>query len=147
MGGLHFQIYRLHLVCETAAPQADDVLACPADVSRRLQPLFEGVDREHFIVLALDTRNRPIGANTVSIGSLSTSLVHCREVFKFAILANAASIILAHNHPSGDVSPSQDDIDLTHRLVKAGEIIGIDVIDHIVIAQCDFRSLKEQGVM
>jgi len=98
-------------------------------------------------VLALDARNRPIGANTVSIGSVSASLVHPREVFKFAILANASSLILAHNHPSGDVSPSRDDIELTRRLVEGGTLIGIDVLDHLVLSDGDFLSLKEKGLM
>ena len=82
-------------------------------MSRLLSPLLTGLDREHFLVLALDARNRPIGAHTVSVGSLSAAIVHPREVFKFAILANAAAVILAHNHPSGDCAPSRDDVE-TH---------------------------------
>ena len=98
-------------------------------------------------MLALDARNRPIGANTVSMGSLSASIVHPREVFKFAILANASSLILAHNHPSEDRSPSSDDIALTRRLVQAGELLGIEVLDHVVMGGQDFLSFKEQGLM
>ena len=152
MHTLDFQTYRLQLVRETAAAdvqtvQTGDTLDCPSTVSRLLQPLFESLDREHFVVLALDARNRPIGCNTVSIGTLSASLVHPREVFKFAILANAAAVILAHNHPSGEVSPSKDDIDLTRRLVQVGEVVGIEVLDHVVLGGQDFCSLKEQGVM
>ena len=149
MDALHFQTYRLQLVRETAleAPPAGPVLDSPSTVSQQLIPLFEGLDREHFVVLALDTRNRPIGANTVSVGTLSASLVHPREVFKFAILANAAAVILAHNHPSGEVAPSKDDIEMTQRLVKAGEILGIDILDHLVLGGEDFCSLKERGLM
>ncbi len=149
MTSLHFQTYRLQLVREapTEAPQAEAVLDCPIAVARQLQPLFGGLDREHFVVLALDARNRPIGCNTVSVGTLSASLVHPREVFKFAILANAAAVILAHNHPSGDVDPSKDDLELTRRLVRAGEVMGIDVLDHLVMAGQDYLSLKERGLM
>jgi len=143
MTSLHFQTYRLQLVRETPAEdQTASILNGPAAVSRQLLPLLDGLDREHFVVLALDARNRPIGANTVSIGSLSASLVHPREIFKFAILANASSIILAHNHPSGDTAPSRDDIELTRRLVDAGTLIGIEVLDHLVIGGEAFSSLN-----
>ena len=149
MTALDFQTYRLQLVRETPTedPQNGPVLDCPSTVSKQLLPLFEGLDREHFVVLALDSRNRPIGANTVSIGTLSASLVHCREVYKFAILANAAAVILAHNHPSGETSPNRDDIELTQRLVQAGQILGIEVLDHVIVGGQAFCSLKEQGVM
>lgn len=103
--------------------------------------------KEHFICLYLNARNQIIHKETVSIGSLSASIVHPREVFLVAITHSAASIILAHNHPSGDVSPSQDDIDLTHRLVRAGEIMGIEILDHIIVASTDFVSLKSRGVI
>ena len=83
----------------------------------------------------------------VSIGSLSSSIVHPREVFQTAVSESAASVALAHNHPSGDVSPSQDDIELTRRLVQAGEIMGIDVLDHLIISDDDFLSLKERGLI
>ena len=149
MTTLHFQTYRLQLVREepSEASPTDPIFDSPSTVSQQLLPLFDGLDREHFVVLALDARNRPIGCNTVSVGSLSASIVHPREVFKFAILANATAVILAHNHPSGEVSPSKDDIELTQRLVQAGQIMGIDVLDHLVIGGQTFCSLKEQGVM
>ena len=108
---LQFQHYRLQLVREgatepTLGADLSEILDSPAVVSRLLLPLLDGLDREHFVVLALDARNRPIGAHTVSVGSLSAAIVHPREVFKFAILANAAAVILAHNHPSGDTAPT-----------------------------------------
>ena len=149
---LQFQHYRLQLVREgtAEAPTAADlsqVLDSPAVVSQLLSPLLDGLDREHFVVLALDARNRPIGAHTVSVGSLSAAIVHPREVFKFAILANAAAVILAHNHPSGDCAPSTDDVELTKRLVGAGELLGIAVLDHVVVAEGGFISLREAGLM
>ena len=103
--------------------------------------------KEHFICLYLNARNQIIHKETVSIGSLSVSIVHPREVFLAAITHSASSIILAHNHPSGDVSPSRDDIDLTHRLMQVGDIMGIEVLDHIIVASGDFVSLKSSGVI
>ena len=107
---------------------------------------MQGLDREHFVVLLLDIKNKVIGINTVSIGNLDSSIAHPREVFKPAILSNAGSILLAHNHPSGDPTPSREDIEITHRLVNAGNILGINVLDHIIIGD-GYRSLKEAGHM
>ena len=146
MTSLDFQTYRLQLVREGPPPESPAICS-PADVLQHVQPLFAGLDREHFVVLALDGRNQIVGANTASIGTLSASLVHPREVFKFAILANTGSIILAHNHPSGNTSPSEDDIQLTRRLRDAGDILGIEILDHLIITESDFVSLKEQGLI
>ena len=103
--------------------------------------------KEFFVCLYLNARNQVIHKEVISIGSLSASIVHPREVFRVGVEHCAASIILAHNHPSGDVSPSKDDIDLTHRLREAGLIMGIEVLDHIIIASGDFVSLKETGII
>ena len=103
--------------------------------------------KEYFVCLYLNARNQVIHKEVISIGSLSASIVHPREVFQVGVYHSAASIILAHNHPSGDVSPSKDDIDLTHRLREAGLIMGIEVLDHIIIAAGDFVSLKESGIV
>lgn len=98
--------------------------------------------------MMLDTRNSVIGLNTVTIGILDSSLVHPREVFKPAILSNAASIVLAHNHPSGDPMPSQEDRRATERIVQAGKILGIEVLDHIIIGDLDrFSSLNDNRMM
>jgi DNA repair protein RadC len=97
--------------------------------------------------LLLDIKNKVIGINTVSIGNLNSSIVHPREVFKPAILSNAASILLAHNHPSGDPEPSREDVAITTRLVEAGKILGIDVIDHLILGDGCYHSLKEAGHM
>jgi DNA repair protein RadC len=103
--------------------------------------------KEHFLCLYLNARNHVIHKEIISIGSLSASIVHPREVLFPAIKYCAASIVLSHNHPSGNPEPSQDDIELTHRLIKAGEIMGLDVIDHIIVCENDFASLKEKGLM
>jgi len=125
-----------------------DPITDPAALVESVSPLFEGADREIFVAVALDARNRPIGSNIVSTGTLTASLVHPREIYKFAILSGAASICLAHNHPSGDPSPSREDGDLTRRLAQAGELVGIEVIDHVIVALGgEWVSLKERGVM
>ena len=118
----------------------------PGDANAVMQSYLSGADREHFAVILLNRKNGIIGINTVSIGDLSSSIVHPREVFNPAIVAGANAIILAHNHPSGDPAPSDADIDVTIRLADAGEILGVQVLDHIVIGDNNrFVSLKEKG--
>lgn len=97
------------------------------------------------IVCCLNTKNEPTSISTVSVGSLNSSIVHPREVFKTAVMSNAASIIIAHNHPSGDITPSKEDKDITLRLKEAGDIIGIKLLDHIIIGDRNYLSLKEKG--
>lgn len=103
-------------------------------------------DREKMILLCLDSKNQPTAINTVSIGCLNSSIVHPREVFKVAILSNSASIIVYHNHPSGDVKPSKEDINVTERLKESGKILGIELIDHLIIGlNEEYYSFKEKG--
>ena len=104
-------------------------------------------DREVFKVLHLNARNQVVFEEIIAVGSVSTCIVHPREVFRNAVSAGASSLVLAHNHPSGDVSPSQDDINLTRRLVQAGEIMGIDILDHVIVGKDDFLSLRERGLI
>ena len=118
----------------------------PKDVVALVGGRLKGKRKEHFLTLLLDTRNQLIKVAEISIGSLDTSIVHPREVFREAISASAASVILAHNHPSGDSEASEDDIRLTKKLVEAGEIIGIDVLDHIIIGDKNYLSLKREGL-
>ncbi len=112
---------------------------------------FSGIqdsDREQFCCLHLDTRSRVKAMEIVSTGTLNASLVHPREVFKAAILNNAASVILAHNHPSGDPTPSREDVELTHRMVNAGEILGIQMMDHIIVTpDTAFVSMSEANLL
>jgi len=103
--------------------------------------------QEHFAALFLNARNVPVGWKEISRGSVSASLVHPREVFLAAIRVVASSLILAHNHPTGDPSPSKDDIELTRRLKEAGELLGIEVLDHLIITADSHVSLKEQGML
>jgi DNA repair protein RadC len=104
----------------------------PEDAFILLKQFLGEVDREYFIVVCLDTKNQPTAINVCHMGSLNASIVHPREVFKVAILSNSASIIVAHNHPSNDTTPSKEDIEVTKRLSEAGKIIGIDILDHSV---------------
>ena len=122
------------------------IISCPADAVPLLTEIHDQ-RKEHFLCLYLNARNQVTHKEVISIGSLSASIVHPREVFQVAIAQTSASIILAHNHPSGDPSPSREDIDLTQRLVEAGRIMGIDILDHIILCDSEFLSLKEHGLM
>ena len=122
------------------------VITCPTDAVPLLAEIRDE-RREHFLCLFLNARNQVIHKEVISIGSLSASIVHPREVFQVAVSRTAASIVLAHNHPSGDPTPSRDDLDLTRRLVDAGRLMGIDILDHIILCDREFLSLKEQGLM
>lgn len=121
------------------------VIKTAGDVARLVGPEMQALDREHFKILLLNTKNEVIRIHTVSIGSLNASVVHPRECFRPAIAAQANSIILVHNHPSGDVEPSKEDENLTRRLVAAGDVIGIKVLDHVIIAGNKHVSLMERG--
>ena len=117
------------------------------DVYAAFRERFESLDREMFVVVLLDGKNKVIGFNVVSVGSLTATLVHPREVFKPALLANAAALILVHNHPSGDPEPSAEDKAITERLQQAGDLIGIKILDHVVIGDGSFRSLADGHVL
>ena len=143
--GVYIPRYRLALVREGRQPAATRVIANPRDVADILQAEIGDADREIFCVVLLDTRNTMIGLHQVSIGSLNASLVHPRETLKAALLSNAAAIMLAHNHPSGDLAPSAEDLAVTTRLKQAGELLGIPVLDHLIISGEQFLSLKECG--
>ncbi|MCM3129934.1 DNA repair protein RadC [Paenibacillus provencensis] len=121
------------------------VIRSPRDAADLLMEQLRYLQKEHFVCLFLNTKNHVISQETLSMGNLNASIVHPREVFRAAMKCSSASIVCAHNHPSGDPAPSPEDIQLTRRLVKAGEIVGIDVLDHIVIGDGKYASLKEQG--
>lgn len=121
------------------------VIATAMDAARILVPQYGTKQVEHFGVLLLDARHQVLRVTLVSIGTLDASIVHPREVFREATVAGAAAIILFHNHPSGDPRPSQDDVALTRRLMAAGDLMGISVIDHVIVVDRGFRSLGESG--
>lgn len=124
-----------------------DVIRSPADVHRHYHQRLRDATREHFMVVLLDGRHRVMRESQVSQGTLTASLVHPREVFRDAVHAAAAAIILVHNHPSGDPTPSAEDREVTRRLVEAGEIIGIRVLDHVVVAEQGYQSFEELGLL
>lgn len=118
----------------------------PKDVWDELKDL-RSHKKEHFVIFYLDSRNQEIKREVISIGSLNTNLVHPREVFEPAVRNLAAQIILAHNHPSGDPEPSEDDLEITKKLVESGKILGIEVVDHIIVTKNGFLSFKEKGLI
>lgn len=140
---------RISLVREPGVKLSErPVLRTPGEAASLFAQYIGESDREQFVIALLTIRHRVIGLNTVSVGCLTSSLVHPREVFKPAILASAAALILAHNHPSGDPEPSAEDVALTRRLASAGTLLGIQILDHLVIGEAGrFVSLKERGVL
>jgi len=119
----------------------------PRDVADLMAPELAHLTQEHFVCLFLNTKNHVIGKQTIFVGSLDSSIVHPREVFKEAIRRSSASVICLHNHPSGDPTPSREDIAVTHTLREAGELVGISLLDHVIIGDGKYISMKEQGYM
>lgn len=136
---------RVMLVCDRRGRCDDVVLDTPEASFRFLRPKARRLDREHLWRIDLDTRSRVLGFEVVSIGTLSATLVHPREIMKGALLANAAGFILAHNHPSGDETPSPEDRETTRRIKSAADLIGIPMVDHVIIAGEKFFSFREAG--
>ncbi len=136
----------VHLVREKMLSNTTDIIHSSADAAELFQRLMGNLDREVVSVLSLDNKNRPINISVVSVGTLTASLVHPREIFKPVILSNAAAFIIAHNHPSGDVKPSEVDKSLTKRIQEAGELIGIEMVDHIIVSDRNYYSFRENGL-
>lgn len=140
-------VYKLLMVKDSVvASTCPRKIKSPADVAELAMAYSKGLDREHLIVIMLDTKNSVIGINTVTVGSLNAATVCMRELFKPAIIANSASIIVSHNHPSGDPTPSPEDVSVTRMIVEAGKLLAIDVLDHIVCGEDRWVSLKERGL-
>ena len=119
----------------------------PQSIVKAIRASIKDKAKEHFKLILLNARNKILGISTISIGSLNASIVHPREVFKDAIVHNAYSVVLAHNHPSGDPEPSEDDLKMTRKLVESGKILGIEVLDHLIIGKNAFYSFKEEGLL
>ncbi len=144
--------YSLKLVREGSLPYMDDVIRSPIDAAKIMSQHYDGSDREIFSIIALNIKHKIVGIHDVSVGSLTASVVHPREVFKSAMLMNAAAIILSHCHPSGDTTPSREDINITRMLVDAGKMLDIPVLDHLITgtdqeAHTAFCSMKAEGLM
>jgi len=129
-----------------ASPQERPQVKSPADAANLLMLEMGLLEQEHLRVMLLDTRNRVLAVHTVYVGNLNTSVVRVGEIFRQAIKANAAALIVVHNHPSGDPTPSPEDVAVTERIVQAGRLLGIEVLDHLIIGQQRFISLKERGL-
>src|SRR5262245_13585320 len=141
-------VYKIMLVREGRVPCYNQQIRSAVDASMLLHTYLADVEREYFVTIFLNQKNRVIGVNTVSVGSLTASIVHPREVFKGAILSNAASIICGHNHPSSDCQPSREDRPITTRLVEAGKLLGISVLDHVIIGgEGRYFSFADEGLL
>ena len=140
----HYRV-RVRLVRERVG-RYGPTISSAGDIAALMTSELGRLDREHFVCLHLDVKNKLISRETVSIGHLSAALVHPREVWKAAILANAASVAFVHNHPSGSSEPSREDLELTRRLFKAGELLGIPMLDHVVITANGHSSIAERGL-
>ena len=131
----------------TRAAQKLEKIEGPEDVARYASPLLRFEQKEHFLVMLLDVRNRVLAMPTISIGSLTASVAHPREIFREAIRYSAANMILIHNHPSGDPAPSREDIELTRKVQQAGQLLDIRLLDHIVVAESGFCSMRASGLL
>ena len=124
-----------------------EVIHGPEDAAHFAMPYFKQEQKEHFAILMLNTKNHVLGLQDISVGSLTASVVHPREVFETAIRHHSAAIILLHNHPSGDPTPSDEDISVTKKLVKAGDVMDVQVLDHIILGDGQFTSMKEKDML
>ena len=132
---------------DSLAPLDRTAVRTPDDVAALLLPRFRYESRESFVAVLLSTKNHVLKTPVISVGSLNASIVHPRELFREAINASAAAVIVAHNHPSGDPTPSPEDVSLTRKLVEAGKILDIPVLDHVVLGDGKYVSFKEKGIL
>ena len=140
-------VFELGEKAQTTTTEYGQKIESAKDIFKLLKNDLGNKKKEHFKVLSLDSRNKLISIDNVSVGTINTNLVHPREVFKTAIQHLAVSIILVHNHPSGDTEPSEADIEITKRLIESGKIMGIDILDHIIITKNKFFSFKDKGLI
>lgn len=125
----------------------EDAIAAPEDIGRLVKPLIRSWEKEHFFVVSFDNRNRVLGVDLVGVGTLNANLVHPRETFQVAINRHAAAIAVSHNHPSGDPQPSGADLEVTKRLEEAGQLMGIQLLDHVIISKTHLYSFRENGAL
>lgn len=140
-------MYELKVVRERRPGYGARKITTSSTVYEAFRERFLRLDREEFLVVPLDGKNQVLGFHVVSVGSLTASLVHPREVYKLAILENAAAIIVVHNHPSGDPTPSAEDQAITQRLKQAGELLGINLLDHVIIGDGRYVSFADDGLL
>lgn len=138
-------VVTLKMVREKTFPYETNTIRSPYDVVNLAKEYIGDADREQLALLCLDTKNKICALHTISIGNLNSSIVHPRECFKVAIMSNAASIILFHNHPSGNCEPSREDLDVTKRIKEVGQLLGIELLDHLIVSDRSHYSMKEKG--
>jgi DNA repair protein RadC len=148
-GAAQYQVpvYKVQLVKEDSVSSDVSSISQPSQVANMVMDDLRNEDREKFMIVMLNTKNKVIGLNLVSMGCLDSTILHPRETFKPAVIAGAAAIILIHNHPSGDCTPSHEDIEGTKRMAEAGKVLGIAVRDHLVIGDGVFYSFREHGLL
>ncbi len=147
IGPADIPTYRVSLVREGLIAVPRPQVRGPADVAELVRSYLADADREHLVAILLDTKHRVVGISTISVGTLDGAPAHPREVFKVAIVGNAAAIILAHNHPSGDPWPSPEDMAVTRRMKRAGDLLGIPLLDHIIVGEQSSASLRAEGLL
>lgn len=138
-------VIKLSVVKESVLKYQTKKVSCSTDAYGIAKKMIGNNDREEMIAMMLDSKNNIMAVHPVSVGTLNLSLVHPRETFKAAIVHQASGIILAHNHPSGDCTPSKEDIELTDRLKKCGDLLGIRILDHIVVGDDRYYSFADEG--
>ena len=142
----YIPVVDFRIIRESKIPTEAPQIKSPSDVAQILFPYFAGMAREHMVVLTLNQKNRVTAIQTVYVGSVHTTVVRVAELFQLAVYKCAPAIIIAHNHPSGDPSPSPEDVHLTREIVKAGQLLDIDLLDHLVVGDQKFVSLKDRGL-
>lgn len=143
-----YEILRIKQVIQEVEGEESYIVRSPQDGANVASKFIGDEDREVFFVMCLNTKNRVVAVHRCHVGSLNASIVSPREVFKSAILNNSASIIVSHQHPSNDCSPSKEDVEVTKRLVECGKILGIEVLDHLIVNdKAEYYSMKEEGYM
>lgn len=144
---MKIQRVRLMQVAEATSKFSVDRVQGPRDAFKLVRSYYKGRDREMLSAICLNAQNEPTCWGVVSMGALNTAVSHPREIFKLAILSNAAGVILVHNHPSGCLEPSADDIQFTAAIKRAGEMLGIELYDHLILADDGFTSLRDRGLL
>ena len=140
-------LVRISMVKEKKVPYTSEIINGPEKAAKLAETILKDADREYLLVISVDSKGRPLAIEIVSIGTVNATLAEPREIFKHAILANAAGIILVHNHPSGDCTPSEEDEEMTRRINESGKLLGILVRDHVIIGDGYFSFLEEGDIL
>lgn len=143
---MKIDLVKLKVVKESVL-EYDVNINSPQVAASLIQKMIGDSDRENLVLVCLDTKNKPTSVQILSTGSLNSSLLHPREVFKSVLLSNSASFIIGHNHPSGDLTPSKEDIRITKRLIEVGQLMGIELMDHLIVSDTSFMSMREKGTV